>query len=233
MMAALQRQHGQFPRVASRLTMPRCTDPERAVNAGQPKAPTECGAATLLAGAAEFFQALVAILAPDSGMPETSSGSPLVLESDSLLVTGSPVGSLQSLPITKLSVTGEATNAFNDAVKKLRAKEPVVLHCQAALASNATACSAAIVQTAHDVLKHCRPRHLWIEGGRTASALVRACNWQRLAVRNVHGDGVVRLSVADADAPQLVLKPGSYCWPSIAIDQAASQVDSPADEAVA
>lgn len=56
-------------------------------------------------------------------------------------------------------------------------------------------------------------RQLMIEGGSTASAIIRACGWIRLRVTAIFADGVVGLQAADGSSPQLVVKPGSYHWP--------------------
>ena len=56
---------------------------------------------------------------------------------------------------------------------------------------------------------------LLVEGGATASALVRYLGWSRLNVVAVPAAGVVELDVLEnKDAPRLVVKPGSYAWPA-------------------
>lgn len=63
------------------------------------------------------------------------------------------------------------------------------------------------------VAQQCRPQQLWIEGGRTASSIVRALGWKRLIAEECYADGVVGLRSVDASAPMVVVKPGSYRWP--------------------
>lgn len=53
---------------------------------------------------------------------------------------------------------------------------------------------------------------LCIEGGATASAIVRRMGWKRLEVMGEESAGVVAMRVIGADAPLVVTKPGSYGW---------------------
>ena len=54
--------------------------------------------------------------------------------------------------------------------------------------------------------------HLLVEGGATASELIRAMNWSALRIKQVYRQGAVSLS-AGAPNPLLTIKPGSYAWP--------------------
>lgn len=55
--------------------------------------------------------------------------------------------------------------------------------------------------------------HLFVEGGTTASTIVRRLGWERLRVIGELGSGVVTLSTI-VGRPQLItVKPGSYPWP--------------------
>ncbi|HSR25164.1 MAG TPA: four-carbon acid sugar kinase family protein [Candidatus Eisenbacteria bacterium] len=54
---------------------------------------------------------------------------------------------------------------------------------------------------------------LLVEGGATASAVVRALGWSRLRVCDPADPGVVGLRPTAAGRPDLYLKPGSYGWP--------------------
>ncbi len=55
--------------------------------------------------------------------------------------------------------------------------------------------------------------HLVVEGGATASAIVRALHWHELIVVHDWAQGVVTLRPARAPAIDLTIKPGSYAWP--------------------
>lgn len=54
---------------------------------------------------------------------------------------------------------------------------------------------------------------VWIEGGHTASMLLRRLGCTRLKVTSVLAEGVVELTTNSASFPRFVIKPGSYSWP--------------------
>jgi uncharacterized protein YgbK (DUF1537 family) len=98
----------------------------------------------------------------------------------------------------------------------LRQAEPVVVTIgQAETADMAGApylrgYTAALVE---QMLKQTAVPELCIEGGATASAIVRRLGWKRFAPRNELAPGVVRLKVLDQAAQHITVKPGSYKWP--------------------
>ena len=55
--------------------------------------------------------------------------------------------------------------------------------------------------------------HLWIEGGATASSIIRGHNWNFLKTLHEWERGVVSLTTGNKDEPILTIKPGSYPWP--------------------
>jgi uncharacterized protein YgbK (DUF1537 family) len=55
--------------------------------------------------------------------------------------------------------------------------------------------------------------HLYVEGGSTASALIRRLGWTRLRVNRELAPGVVSLEVQGKHRRFLTVKPGSYRWP--------------------
>jgi uncharacterized protein YgbK (DUF1537 family) len=55
--------------------------------------------------------------------------------------------------------------------------------------------------------------HLYVEGGSTASALIRRLGWTRLTVNRELAPGVVSLEVQGEQRRRLTVKPGSYRWP--------------------
>jgi len=54
---------------------------------------------------------------------------------------------------------------------------------------------------------------LFVEGGRTASALVRRMGWTRATVCRQYAPGVVAMQFRAAPGAILTVKPGSYPWP--------------------
>lgn len=64
------------------------------------------------------------------------------------------------------------------------------------------------------VLAACKVDELLLEGGATASAIVRRMDWHAFAVCGELAPGVVQMRAAAGSAPLLTLKPGSYPWPA-------------------
>jgi uncharacterized protein YgbK (DUF1537 family) len=64
------------------------------------------------------------------------------------------------------------------------------------------------------VLAACKVDELLLEGGATASAIVRRMGWHAFAVCGELAPGVVQMRAAAGSAPLLTLKPGSYPWPA-------------------
>jgi uncharacterized protein YgbK (DUF1537 family) len=54
---------------------------------------------------------------------------------------------------------------------------------------------------------------LYVEGGATATALVRRLGWKRLRVRREWATGVASVQAEGHSRPLLTMKPGSYAWP--------------------
>ncbi len=55
--------------------------------------------------------------------------------------------------------------------------------------------------------------HLLVEGGTTASTIVRRLGWERLRVVGELESGVVTLAVVGGEERLLTVKPGNYAWP--------------------
>lgn len=64
------------------------------------------------------------------------------------------------------------------------------------------------------LLKRVTIGHLLLEGGATASSVLTRCGWQRLRVGAELAPGLSHLEVIDHPAPLLLIKPGSYPWPT-------------------
>ena len=54
---------------------------------------------------------------------------------------------------------------------------------------------------------------LLVEGGGTASALVRRLGWTPMTVRRQYAPGIVAMQISGRPRPILTVKPGSYAWP--------------------
>ena len=181
---------------------------------------------TVVAGGAEFFEAL---LNQRCGTSACRARPLLELKRETLIVCGSAVTNTAAFSEWLTGEEGSAIIADGDM------RSCVQRICNRLISTGiAVVASASGQPTAHDgnrpdphrlheqlirtvktSLSQHRPKHLWIEGGRTASGIIRACGWKRLSVHEVVGDGVIALQ-GDADyCPAIVVKPGSYAWPPI------------------
>jgi D-threonate/D-erythronate kinase len=68
-----------------------------------------------------------------------------------------------------------------------------------------------LAELATSVLARCRIDQLWLEGGATASAVIRRLGWMSLTVVGELAAGVVQLRPVSG-GPLVTVKPGSYPW---------------------
>jgi uncharacterized protein YgbK (DUF1537 family) len=71
-----------------------------------------------------------------------------------------------------------------------------------------------LVDAAREVLMRCAPDRVCIEGGATAVLLLRRLGVTRLRVEHDFAMGVTAVRAANGAGPQIVVKPGSYPWPA-------------------
>ena len=71
-----------------------------------------------------------------------------------------------------------------------------------------------LVALVKGVLERHRVDHVCVEGGATASALVRHMGWRRLTVRCELAAGVASMTPEAEQRVVLTMKPGSYAWPA-------------------
>jgi len=64
-----------------------------------------------------------------------------------------------------------------------------------------------------NVLNSTNLDEILVEGGATASHLVRSLGWKEFTVSSEHGPGIVQLVNAQKPDFRLYVKPGSYSWP--------------------
>src|SRR5699024_9795200 len=69
---------------------------------------------------------------------------------------------------------------------------------------------ASIVQVALDATKI---KEIFIEGGTTASEMIRMIGWSQFHPVNKIGKGMIRMQVTDNLSTFVTVKPGSYKWP--------------------
>ena len=64
------------------------------------------------------------------------------------------------------------------------------------------------------LLERIRVSELFIEGGSTASAIIREAGWKRFVPFQELARGVVRMKIEERPDIFLTVKPGSYPWPA-------------------
>ena len=74
-----------------------------------------------------------------------------------------------------------------------------------------------LVQHVGLVLQRCEVKQLYIEGGTTASALIRSLRCKHMLVCAEFTPGIVALKLKDAAEMTVTMKPGSYPWPKYLI----------------
>lgn len=187
-------------------------------------------AGTLAAGGAEFFAATLrvrlglterATVADEQDPPPRKvvfvlgSGSRRAREMlERARAEGVPVVGVLPDPNTPTVVDGPVTEALDG----MKARGRIVLAFDPHV--NATDGQvrdlprrlAALARAVHD--RAPEPDIHWlVDGGTTASTVVRVMGWERFAVRGVEGRGLVTLAVLDGSGRLVTVKPGSYPWP--------------------
>ena len=180
----------------------------------------------LMAGAAEFFEAL---LVEQIGVARKLPFTELAVKEDTLVISGTRSQTPES---ARNAVGGATCVSASHAISPLDTAKEIcrILNVQrrALLTSfDSTVDSAAgartilsadqahyrLMEVGQHVIANCKPRHVWLEGGRTASGFLRRLGCDVLKVEAVFSDGVAGLRPLDPAAPQLLIKPGSYPWP--------------------
>ena len=71
-----------------------------------------------------------------------------------------------------------------------------------------------LAEQAIAILGQTHVRRLFLEGGATARRLIEVARWNRLAAATVIETGLVALRPQGSAGPEIIIKPGSYPWPS-------------------
>jgi D-threonate/D-erythronate kinase len=64
-----------------------------------------------------------------------------------------------------------------------------------------------------EVMRHLHISDIYIEGGSTASAIVRQLGWKRFIPVHELASGIVRMGLYGEEEQFITVKPGSYSWP--------------------
>lgn len=168
---------------------------------------------TLPVGAADFFDALLAVKNPRQTVPAqpvaAAAGPTLVVcgsaaswpqrqtEADAHRVPIFPLPHDPDLIARTLSTTGRVLLGIGDG--------PITEH------QSPNALVLQLAETVVALLRSVSVCRLMLEGGATAAAIIRTLGWTRLNANAAHSDVAV-FSPVGADSPQLFIKPGSYPW---------------------
>lgn len=192
----------------------------------------------LAAGGAEFFAAL---LERRIGTSRAKPHVSMPWRPQTVIVCGSAIGwdhrrtmcQRAGIPIVEVITEAGTLKDIRNTVRELDARfanhSAVMLalgpqRCEGRLAQEGPQ---ALAEAVNVLLSRRRVDHLWIEGGATASAIVRRNDWETLSVTNTYSDGVVELQPQCAQPLKLVVKPGSYPWPAGVFESTAPMPATP------
>jgi len=188
------------------------------------------GVATVPAGAAGFFRAILqskgfrerersAASAPTGArktlfvcgsMSESSLSRLVAAEANGIAVVRMPAGLLEQ-PDARGLVNKWASAASNALARKDKAVLTIG-RSRCGEAGMPVMLGRYLAEASEAVLRITRVDLVCVDGGSTASALVRRIGWRRLAVCAEHAPGVVEMRVVSGDWPAIVTRPGSYAW---------------------
>jgi uncharacterized protein YgbK (DUF1537 family) len=176
---------------------------------------------TLPAGAVEFFEALlVARLGPVACGPGLASNNVALHESGlTLLVCGSAVAwerrreAAVRLGVPVFTIADDA----GQIVRALSQHRQALLGIGRATSDSRASPSvltAQLAELAATLLRDSRAGRVLLEGGASAAALVRRLGWARLRACGPCAPGIGMLEHVSQTGPVLLVKPGSYDWPT-------------------
>jgi uncharacterized protein YgbK (DUF1537 family) len=186
---------------------------------------------TLPAGGSEFFEAILEARGLEAvARPIPSSRPPRVLvvcgstsrSSREALLRASHQGlEIQSIPDPLFNSPGVSWGAIEawcrricSSLEKNGHGVVAILQPIVAEAKHAQELARCVAQVVRDVLALERVDELMIEGGATASAILKKMDWRQFMVCGEWARGVVRLQVKSHGDTYLTVKPGSYHWPA-------------------
>jgi hypothetical protein len=172
----------------------------------------------LAAGAAEFFEAVLQrILRAQGGTRKNSSDLQTTFNANGpiLLISGTSISSAQDWPTTRCDSSQSPSQCAQDICQCLAKHGRTALFASHLTTGSPMERLQIIRDIACHVLAACRPGQVWIEGGGTASAVLRDLGLRRLVTVANAGDGVVALRAAGEASPLYLVKPGSYPWPKL------------------
>jgi uncharacterized protein YgbK (DUF1537 family) len=170
----------------------------------------------LAAGAAEFFEAVLQrFLRSQRSTAKDPSVQPTAFVSNGeiLLISGTYSSSAQDWPTVPFDSSQPPDQLARDICQSLAKHGRTAIFASEITAGSPAECLQSIREIAGRVLAARRPSQVWIEGGGTASAVLRDLGHRRLVALANAADGVVALRAAGEASPLYLVKPGSYPWP--------------------
>ncbi len=173
---------------------------------------------TLAAGGAEFFEAVLAVCraANDPALQysdfNAAENFELVPNGDVLLVSGSSMTQCDDWPVVPLHRSATASELATEVCRTLSRHGRAAMRAVDFADGQPETRIEKLAEVACRVLGECQPSQVWIEGGRTASTLIRELGYQRLVAVANAGDGIVAIKSIDENSPLYLIKPGSYRW---------------------
>jgi len=187
---------------------------------------------TTPAGAADFFDAILEVKGLRAKPPEEQPEPPQNKTALFVCASGSHYSQKtveeaqrHGIPVVKMppelflndEPTGKPLQQWtNDTITALQEYSKVIVTIAQPIARNpklARKLRYHIAALVENVLSRTSIEELFIEGGATASAVVRRLRWRRFCPCAELAPGVVRMRVEEKQNLYLTIKPGSYSWP--------------------
>lgn len=212
--ALVDRMADRFPEATREgVTMPDACDAEQVAEVVR-----QCPHDTLLAGAADLFEALLV----SRGHTLKAQRVPMTFDgNDIIVVAGSTQSQPSQLGIPVKTMPREVYEGKTGASEWIEELIPAYRQCPRlvlavpfrhltgkAVAVRLRQTMAAVVRALVEV--HC-PQTLVIEGGATAYCCLGALSWRQFSLAGVYAPGVIQM--VTPQTVSIILKPGSYPWP--------------------
>jgi uncharacterized protein YgbK (DUF1537 family) len=162
---------------------------------------------TLMAGAADFFEAL--LISRGYSKPQ-AVGSPDMTKPALLLCGSRAAWPARQAACQRAGVPVRVADALDTVNREFGAL--LVGLGEQKIEPNAAL--SALASLAQQMLSRLPINTLLIEGGATAAAVAQRMNWTRLSVAARTPSGVGALKPVSRIAPLVLMKPGSYPWPA-------------------
>ncbi|MCC6510808.1 MAG: four-carbon acid sugar kinase family protein [Pirellulaceae bacterium] len=180
---------------------------------------------TLVAGGAEFFEAILRGIgvAEHLGIQREAAvvpGNQALKENyaKALLVSGTRLSHCEGWPVMAFPPDRSLAECVGVVRQALETEGRAAIRAVDLVSGSHVTRLQWITQLAAQILGTCELNQVWIEGGRTASSLLRELCIMRLKAIAELGDGVVCLTACGSDNPLFLIKPGSYPWPPAALN---------------